>query len=393
MSIFIHMTAYRGFDVVPTVLDCLDKAKHRDDVHFGICLQQDEEVPSELVRDRIVVDRIPIRDSLGHGWARSRAQSIYNGQDFSLQIDSGCRFIPNWDEQMIQALLVTGSGKAIITNPANNFNFTSGELEHKEVSYKLQPFQFVENTPSVWPSPLKGAVALQRASIASDHFMFAHGTHCRECPHDPELYYTELECAVTLRSFTLGYDIFNHFKPTVFRNYGPRLMHWNDDADWWQKDWSSKARFSKLINGELTQFGLGGVRSARDFELYSGIDLKGRRIQRDVLSSSVPPIKFEDEAKWESNYMKDYAITVTWDPSKIEHCDDYDYWLFDVEDASGNPFNRQDLRWERDKDALEKRTSSKKIFFKAMSSIKPAKIGIQPYSKSRGALTKVTFDI
>jgi hypothetical protein len=64
-----------------------------------------------------------------------------------------------------------------------------------------------------------------------------------------------------------------------------------------------------------------------------------------------------------------------------------------VEDAAGNPFNRQDLRWERDKDALEKRSSAKKIFFKAPSTIKPAKIGIQPYSKSRGARTKVTFDI
>jgi len=393
MSIFVHMTAYRGFDTVHTVRDCIEKAKDREGLHFGLCLQQDDEVPSELVHERITLERVPLLESRGHGWARSRAQSMYGGQDFSLQIDSGCRFAEGWDELLIQALSITGSEKPIITNPPNNFNSQSGDLEHKDVAYKMQTFQFISETPASWPVPLKGVVSIQRARLVSDQFIFAQGRHCGECPHDPVLYYSELESAVALRSFTHGYDLFHHFKPMVFRNYAHRQMNWSDDPEWWLKDKASKDRFAALVSGSLPDFGLGGVRSARDFELYSGIDLKGKRLQRDAGNGAEPPCKFEDDAKWEAGYMKDYAISVSWDPFKIESCDDYDYWLFLVEDTNGNTINRQDMRWERDRDAMEKRISSKKILFRSATGAQPAKISIQPYSKSRGALAKSTFDI
>ena len=393
MSIFVQMTAYRGFDVLPTVKDCIEKAKDRDGLYFGIVLQQDEDVPPELNHERVTLERVPFRESRGHGWARSVAQSMYGGQDFTLQIESGCRFAEGWDEQLIQALAITGADRPMISNPANRLNAASGEMEHKEVSYKLLAYQFLSDTPSVWPVALKGVAAIQRARLVSDHFLFTQGRHCVECKYDPSLYFTEIDSAVSLRGFTHGYDLYHHFKPMVFRNYAPRPMNWSDDPDWWIKDRASKSRFSALVNGDAGAFGLGSARSLRDFELYSGIDFKGRRLQRDATNGTEPPCKFEDDAKWEAGYFKDYAIAVSWDPSKVEQCDDYDYWLFAVEDASGNVINRQDLRWERDKNALEKQSSAKKIVFRAPSAAVPSKLAIQPYSKSKGALAKVTFDI
>jgi hypothetical protein len=387
------MTAYRGFDVVPTVKDCIDKSKDRDALHFGLCLQQDEEIPSELNHERITVERVPLGERKGHGFARSRAQRMYAGQDFSFQIDSGCRFAEGWDEQLIQALEIVGSERALITNPANRFNPENGELEHKDVAYKAQVFQFLSNTPAIWPMALKGVVAIQRTRMTCDHNIFSQGRHCTECPHDPDLYYSEIDSAMSLRSFTLGYDLFQHFKPMVFRNYSNRAMNWADDFEWWLKDRSSKARFDDLLAGRLADFGLGSSRTLRDFELFSGIDFPGRRIQRDALTGSEPPCKFEDEAKWEAGYMKDYNIAVSWDPAKVESCEDYDYWLFAVEDSAGNTISRQDLRWERDKDALEKRVSSKKVQFRAQAQAVPSKVAIQPFSKSRGGLAKATFNI
>lgn len=393
MSIFIQMTAYKNFEVLQTVRDCIEKSKNKDDLHFGIVLQQDEDVPVELNHERIRVHKVPIKDSNGHGWARSVAQSMYNGQDFTLQIDTGCRFAAGWDQELIQALAVVGSERPMITNPANKFNTANGELENIDVAYKLQAFQFLFDTPSFWPIPMKGAVAPSRARNVSDHFMFTQGRHCVECPYDPSLYYSEVECATTLRSFTLGYDIFHYHKPFVFRNYAVRPMNWNDDSDWWLKDRTSKASFGELIKGNLTNFGLGSARTARDFELYSGIDFAGRRLQRDTVAGAEPPCKFVDDATWEAGYMKDYSIVASWDNNKIENCEDLDYWLFAIEDASGAVINRQDLRWERDKPALEKRISAKRVFFKAASVVKPARLVIQPHSKSKGALERVTFDL
>lgn len=391
MSIFVQMTCYRGFDLIATVRDCIQKAKDRENLFFGICLQQDEEVPQELVHERIKVEVLPIKESKGHGLARRKAQALYGGQDYTLQIDSGARFVENWDEGLKEALKLTGSPKALVTNPANKFTPETDILEFPEVSYKSQAFQFLTETPSYWPAPLKNIVAMQKARNISDHFFFTEGKHCVECPYDPELYFSEIESAITLRSFTLGYDLFHHFKPFVFRNYNPRMMHWNDDPDWWEKDRDSKRRFLDLVEGRCE--GLGTERTARDFELYSGVDFKGRRLQKDTVAGIEPPCKFQDDVKWEAEYMKDYFILVSWDPSKIEDCDDYDYWFFAVEDSAGGVINRQDLRWERDKHLLEKNGNAKKIFLKTFDNRKPARIAIQPFSKSRGALAKVTFDI
>lgn len=393
MSIFVQLVAYKGFDVIPTVRDCIEKAKDRDGLHFGICLQQDDEIPSALVHERIKVERVSIKDSLGHGWARSRAQSFYDGQDYTLQIDSGCRMAQHWDSGLMDALKATGSSKPIVTNPANKFNPESNALEHPDVAYKSQVFQYFMETPSFWPVPLKNIVAMQRARNVSDHFFFAEGRHCVECPYDPKMYYTEIESSVTMRSFTLGYDLFHHFKPFVFRNYAPRPMNWNDDLEWWAKDREGKSRFAELYSGVLSEFSLGTARSLAEWEIYSGIDYKGRRLQKDAVSGSEPPCKFHDDARWQADYMKDHVLTVSWDPAKVESSDDYDYWLFAVEDEAGTIMHRQDLRWERDKPMLEKNVSSKKVFFKSVANRNPVVLLIQPFSKSKGALAQARFKI
>lgn len=393
MSIFVQLVSYKNFDLVSTVRDCIQKAKDKDSLHFGICVQQDEDIPSSLVHDRIKVEKVSVKDSPGHGWARRRAQSMYDGQQYTLQIEAGCRMAQDWDEGLIQALKATGSPKAIITNPAGRFDLEKNQPDSSDVSYKAQAFQFLLNTPSFWPVPLKNIVSIQRAMNISDHFFFAEGRHCLECPHDPNLYHAEIESALTLRSFTLGYDIFHHFKPFVFRNYSTRPMNWNDDADWWEKDRASKARFADLLEGRLSEFGLGSERSARDWELYSGIDYRGKRLHKDTVAGAEPPRAFQDDAKWEADYMTDYALVASWKPDEIENSEDYDYWLFAIEDEAGGVITRQDLRWERDRPILEKKVDWKKIFFKTIANRKPARILIQPFSKTKGALAQSRFDL
>jgi hypothetical protein len=64
-----------------------------------------------------------------------------------------------------------------------------------------------------------------------------------------------------------------------------------------------------------------------------------------------------------------------------------------VEDESGNTINRQDLRMEQDANLIQFKSNFKKIYFKAANNAVPAKICIQPFSKSKGGLNKVKFDI
>lgn len=393
MSIFVQMVSYKGFDLLPTFLDCIHKAKSPESLHFGICIQQDSPHPPEISGDRVRVESFPIRESLGHGWARAKAQNLYDGQDYTLQVEGGSRFAQNWDDSLINSIRLTGSDKAIVTNHANKFNPDKGELEYPEVAYKSQAFQFIRDAPSFWPSPLKNIKTIQHARNVSDHFFFTRGGHCSECKYDPLMYYSEIDSALSLRSFTLGYDIFHYFKPIVFRNYMPRPMNWNDDPSWAEKDRASKERFSMLVSGSLFEYGLGSQRTLRDWELYSGIDYLGRRLQRETATGVEPPCKYKNEENWESEYTKDYSLILSWDSARVEDSSDYDYWMFVVEDDSSNVISRQDLRWERDKAILEKKISNKRISFKSIGGSKPSKLVIQPFSKSKGGLAKVNFDI
>jgi hypothetical protein len=239
---------------------------------------------------------------------------------------------------------------------------------------------------------MKGIKNPVRARSLSENFVFSRGAHCLECPYDPEMYFSELEASLTLRSFTLGYDIFNHHVPMVWRNYS-RKMNWEDDPVWWAKDHLSKSRFSSLLSGQAGLYGLGSVRTLRDYELFSGVDFKGRRLQKDCLAGVEPPIRYENDAQWESSYTKDYSITVSWNPDDIEKCDDYDYWYFAVEDDSGNTISRQDLRTDRDAELLGFKKSFKKIFFRSLDNRIPVQLCIWPLSKSKGWLKKSKFEI
>jgi hypothetical protein len=392
MSIFVQIVSYKNFDVVPTVRDCIHKASDKDNLFFGLCLQQDEDTSPELNHPRVKVVRVPPGESRGHGWARHIAQGLYEGQDYTLQVDSGTRFAENWDVELIEAIGRLPSSKPIITNFPGKYDPANGSKE-MSVAYKIQPHYMVSESPLTWPAPMKNVTDFMRARYLSENFIFTRGSHCLECRYDPDLYFSEVEASITLRSFTLGYDFFHHFKPLVWRDYSPRLMHWNDDPDWWLKDRASKKRFAEMLEGRLSDFRLGEARSLRDFELYSGLDFLGRKIQRDAIGGMEPPCKYENEEQWNKSYMKDYSITVNWDSNEIERCDDYDYWYFSVEDENDQTISRQDLRPDRDGDIMAFKSNFKKISFKSQENRLPKKICVWPVSKSKGWLKKSKFDL
>jgi len=372
MSIFVQIVSYKNFDLVNTVLDCISKSK--TDLIFGICVQ-DDNVPVELNKSNI--NCVKIDKKLGHSYARNVAQSLYNNEDYVLQIEDGCRFAENWDVELLSLI----KDKTIITNPANKFNPRTQEMEYSKVAYKAQVNSFLSNTPNFWSIALKNVNSTQKARNISDHFFFAPGVHCKECKHDPELYYSEIEASMTLKSFTLGYEILHHYKSLVFRNYERRIMNWNEDPNWSLKDVISKSKFKESLKEMKT----------KEFELYSGIDYENQRLQKSALNGIEPPCSFDNEKKWEIEFLKDYSTLISWDASKIEDCNDCSHWTCLVYDQKENVVARTDFRQTQDKLIMEKKISYKKLNFKSKSGIYCSKISIQPFSRTKGALNKVEF--
>jgi hypothetical protein len=193
-----------------------------------------------------------------------------------------------------------------------------------------------------------------------------------------------LDSVLTIKSFTSGYDLFNHFVPVAWMNYGQRPRHWDDHQDWWLLARASADRFAAMLSGE----GLGSVRTLQDYQRYSGLDFLGRKVHREVYSGKNPPMAYSDDLSWERAMSKDYSITVSWGTDEIEKCDDYDHWQFSVEDAAGNDILRYDLRPDRESPTLEFKTNWRRVVLKAFDGRVPTTFSICPVSKSRGQLRK-----
>lgn len=407
--IFVQIAAYRDPELVPTIQDCIAKAKYKSDLRFGICWQREEQ--DESLRDfqgnkAFRVDTIPWHESKGLCWARSRIQGLYDGEHFTLQLDSHHRFAPNWDEHLLKCMELTGSSKPIVTAYAGMYDPETNRKMGKE------PFKMVADrfTPSgtilFRPHAIKNWDKLSspvRARFVSGHFFFTVGKHCQEYKYDPNLYFAGDEISLSIRSFTLGYDLFHPHRTYVWHEYTRkgRVKHWDDHsvknrdlvgAAWHERDQISKKRLRKMLREEdndadIGEYGLGAVRTHRDYELYAGIDFAKRRLHRETVQGLEPPCSYVDDAQWERAFLSDYRLALRWKIEDIEKCEDYHFIYFGIEDASGNVLFRYDASSTAPETQLV--SDSKEVQFSASSA--PAKLVIWPVSRSKGWLKKVTY--
>ena len=89
-KIFVKIASYRDPELVPTIRDLIAKAKYPENLTFGICWQRDEtESLEEFTNDpRFRVIDVPYYESKGLCWARSKIQKLWQGEQYTLQLDS-----------------------------------------------------------------------------------------------------------------------------------------------------------------------------------------------------------------------------------------------------------------------------------------------------------------
>ena len=105
-EIFVQIAAYRDPELVPTVQDCIAKAAGPDRLTFGICWQHaaGESIDPLLGDDRMRVIAVDASRARGPCWARNQLQRLYDGEEYTLQIDSHHRFAEDWDEFLVDSL-------------------------------------------------------------------------------------------------------------------------------------------------------------------------------------------------------------------------------------------------------------------------------------------------
>lgn len=363
--IFIQIASYRDPQLLPTLKDCLEKASHPENLRFGIAWQhcKDDEWDnlSEYQNNpNFKILDIDYSTSTGVCWARNLVQSLYNGEKYTLQLDSHHRFTQGWDVELIKmykGLQKKGHKKPLITAYIPSYNPDNDPEERVQVPWKLTFDRFIPEgaiffLPAAFEEQKDSLKEPMLGRFYSAHFAFTCGEFCKEVRHDPNYYFHGEEISIAVRAFTHGYDIFYPHKVLIWHEYTRRgrTKQWDDDKGWGQRNELSHKRNRKLfeMDGEVKDidFGIydfGTERSLRDYEKFAGISFKKRAITQDVIDHKLP--KFENMKMSDEEFDSDLV-------NRFKHCidlgfermpyKDYDFWCVAFKDENGQDMYRED---------------------------------------------------
>lgn len=425
MKVFVQITSYRDPELSNTIKDCINKAKNPENLTFGVCRQYDEDNKDEtkefLSDSRFRFIDVPWTKSEGVGWAKSLAQSLYNKEEYTLQIDSHHRFKKNWDQDLIRTLNKIESKKAILSSFAGAYRSSNNEKLSEE-PYKISIAGFDEESKlpilradviGEWTS-LSGPV---NARFVCGHYIFTYGTFCDEYKHDPEVYFEGIDVSMSVRCFTMGYDLYHPNENFLWHEYtrDSKNKHWLDHTreleqkglikfSWKERDENSKSRIKQLLgikdSGiDLGEFGLGDSRSLLEYQLYAGLDFSKSSAHLSAIKGDPPSKELPTEEEWrkelkpqeEKEGLSDYSLKVSWNKEDIEEADDYEFWFFGFHNEEHKEIYRGDFNKGRNKDILNFEKTEVEVQFK--SKTKPKVCIIWPYSKSKGWLKRIAVTI
>ena len=301
MTIFIQIASYRDPELIPTIQDIIDKAKNPENLRIGVCRQyhpddrfDNLDIYKKDKRFRIV--DILFSKSKGCCWARNLTQKLYMGEKYTMQIDSHMRFLKDWDIKLIETILFLqkqGYSKPLLTGYVQGYE-PSKVFVAKDNDPPLRMIfdKFTSEGVTVFKSEIipywEQLVCPVPAKFFAGGFSFTLGKFCQEVQYDPEIYFVGEEISISVRAFTHGYDLFHPHKTLLWHYYTRKrnIKQWDDDKTWYLKDSISYSKLRKLLGIEnkgavnnCGQFGLGTIRSLKDYEKYAGIQFSTSRVQ------------------------------------------------------------------------------------------------------------------
>ena len=292
-TIFVQIAAYRDPELKATCFDLMLKAKYPKRINVGIIWQgvspdDNDMIVFEELFPQITVEYCNSTDSKGVCWARAKAQKLYGGEDYALQIDSHMRFEEGWDEILINMLSECDSNKPLITTYPPGYKPPNDLI--KTSLLKLAPNKFTPQGILLLTSkiiPIKEAPDLPiKGSLCAAGFIFGKAEYMQEVPYDPNLYFFGEEISMTVRLWTSGWDFYHPNRLVIYHLWSRegRQTYAQDHKETWHEiDKTSKDRVASILGTgdvcfDLGVYGLGEERSLEDYELFSGIDFKNQKI-------------------------------------------------------------------------------------------------------------------
>jgi len=412
-KIFIQIASYRDPQLIPTIKDCIEKAKNPKKLVFSIAWQHSVDDAWDNLDEfkgdkRFKIVDINYQDSKGACWARNQLQQNYDGEEYTLQLDSHHRFVENWDVElitMIQQLQKLGHKKPLLTGYVSSFDPDNDPAGRIKEPWKMNFDRFIpEGAVFFLPATIDDYMERTQpipARFYSAHFCFTLGSFVIDVPHDPEYYFHGEEISIAVRAYTHGYDLFHPHKTIIWHEYTRkgRTKQWDDDKQWVSKNVHCHKRNRKLfeMDGEVkdVDFGIydfGTERTLEDYERYAGLSFKKRAIQQFTLDNNLapnPPLYGEAFDKSFLSIFK-HCIDVSFDKLPLT---DYEFLVVAFHDENNNTLHRKDMDVVEINSLKNDPDGYGKIWREFQTDKKPTYWVVWPFSTSQGWCDRITGDL
>jgi len=285
--IHVQIPAYRDPELVATVRDLLSQARRPERLSVWIAWQfgpHDQHVGRSLhALPGVHVVAVPAAESQGCNWARRILQHQWDGEEYTLFLDSHHRFAEGWDEILVsmhRGLLERGVERPLLTGYLPPYDPVTDPAGRVHAVYRIAVAERIDGMPFRLVGHPERGDRLQAgpmpAEFVSLHCLFAEGRLNERLPFDPSIYFFADEVAIAVRAYTHGYDLFSPNLVLGWHLYDrrTRTTHWADHPEWRSRHRACVEQLRRLLTGSASgEYALGNVRTMADYEAHTGVSL------------------------------------------------------------------------------------------------------------------------
>jgi hypothetical protein len=414
MKIFVQIASYRDPQIIPTIESMLENAKRPKNIIIGVARQfHPEDGFDDLSKyendERFRILNIPHTESKGVCWARHQVQQLYQGEEYTLQIDSHMRFEKNWDDEMIKMIKILqkkGHKKPLLTGYVSSFDPENDPDGRVKEPWRMSFDRFTpEGVVFFLPETIPGWEKMKTpvpARFYSAHYCFTLGQFSTEVQHDPEFYFHGEEISISVRSYTHGYDLFHPHKVLIWHEYTRkgRTKQWDDDKEWHLKNTACHIKNRQLLgvdgekyDGDYSEW-FGTERTIRDYEKYSGLMFESRGIQQETIDKKYPPntYDFKNEEEWKKSFSTIFKHCIDINYASVPE-NDYEFWVVAFHNDKDETLHRQDADINEIAGYKNDPDGYCKIWRQFNTTQKPKYWVVWPHSKSKGWCDRITGNL
>lgn len=297
-TIFIAIAAYNEPHLKMMIDNCLENAEYPERISFGIWYHYNDMDPVDFSGYKnIRITYINYEYPLGVGIARLGANTLYENEDYYLQVDGHMLFQHHWDSKLLSHYdrIKEKYDKPIISTYTRWWSFSNGNVNFYSnqdsnnsgvmaIDYEnsiREKYVKPKNIQTDWTN--KDYI---EHHFISAHFLFADKMFMSEIMSDPLILFGGEEVTTAVRAWTRGYRIFTISNPIAWH-----LNKWDGDmfekdfrkispdkpkiGQFYNKENAGKQRAKDILLGNITGYwGAKDIDSLREYEIASGINFQ-----------------------------------------------------------------------------------------------------------------------